>query len=75
MDTMTIFLVSGMTCGSCVRHIRDALKACRGVRDVDVRMRDGEVHVLHNRELVSTTSIAQALTLKGYAARPIQPGE
>ncbi len=63
----TTFKVEGMTCGSCVRHINEALRDVDGVRDIDVRLREGKVRVTH--ENVSADTIIEALREAGYESR------
>lgn len=63
----TTFNVEGMTCGSCVRHINEALRDVEGVRDVDVRLREGKVRVTH--ENVSADTMIEALREVGYESR------
>ncbi len=40
-----VMQVTGMTCGSCVRHVTAALKAVQGVEDVTVDLASGRVAV------------------------------
>lgn len=63
----TTFVVEGMTCGSCVRHINQALREVHGVRDVDVRLREGSVLVTH--EDASRDAMLQAIREAGYEPR------
>ena len=70
--------VSGMTCGSCVRHVTSALTRVDGVAQVEVALRQGLVHVAPAAERAgSPSSIAEmtaemvaALDRAGYLARP-----
>lgn len=63
----TTFDVEGMTCGSCVRHINEALRELDEVRDVDVRLREGKVVVTH--ENASVEAMLEALRDAGYESR------
>ena len=65
----TTFEIEGMTCGSCVRHVRDALTEVDGVNAVDVRMRDGVAVVQHDPG-AALDRMVQALEAAGYPARP-----
>ncbi|MCA9679725.1 MAG: heavy-metal-associated domain-containing protein [Kofleriaceae bacterium] len=66
----TTFDVQGMTCGSCVRHVRDAVTALDGVVDVDVLLRAGTVVVHHDAGRAPSDRVAAALDDAGYPARP-----
>jgi copper chaperone len=45
----TLLKVEGMSCGSCVRHVNEALRALEGIAEVDVRLQAGEVLVRHDQ--------------------------
>lgn len=60
--------VEGMSCGSCVHHVDQALSELQGVRQVEVLLRDGKVIVHHDGEAVSTTDLVNALQAAGYPA-------
>lgn len=59
--------VEGMTCGACVRRVREALEPLAGVREVAVDLAAGRVRV--GGEADSGQLIA-ALQKAGYPARP-----
>lgn len=59
--------VNGMSCASCVRHINQALTAIDGVREVDVRLREGRVLVRHEAN-VETEALRSAVEEAGYGA-------
>ena len=63
----TTFNVEGMTCGSCARHIDQALREVDGVCDVDVRLSEGKVRVTHENASVDT--MLKALRDAGYESR------
>jgi copper chaperone len=60
--------VTGMTCPSCVRHVNAALADIEGVAKVEVRLRDGKVHIQYDPELVSLDTLIEALHEAGYEA-------
>ncbi len=62
--------VTGMTCGSCVRHVSDALKAVDGVEDVAVDLASGRVAV-RGRSGTATARLTSALADAGYPARVV----
>jgi copper chaperone CopZ len=60
--------VAGMSCGSCVRHIRTALDQQPGVKTGEVNLADGEVTVCFNPELTTVEAIVEAIRKSGYRA-------
>lgn len=63
----TKLTVDGMSCPSCMEHVRDAL-AIAGVQQVDVRIREGSVVVDHDANL-AIGKLISALEASGYEAR------
>lgn len=59
--------VSGMTCGSCVKHVTNALKALDGVGDVNIDLAAGKVKV--TRATDKTDDLIAALIEDGYPAQ------
>ena len=59
--------VSGMTCGSCVKHVTNALKALDGVGDVNVDLAAGKVKV--TRATDETDDLIATLIEDGYPAQ------
>lgn len=68
----TILTVTGMSCGSCVRHITSALQAVPDVSKVNVQLRQGLVHVRHG-ETASVDELLEAVREAGY--EPGLPGD
>jgi len=64
----TILDVDGMSCSSCINHVKEAL-AIGGVTDVDVELDDGSVTIEHDPRVAVGRLIA-ALEGAGYEARP-----
>ena len=59
--------VSGMTCGSCVKHVTNALKTLAGVENVAVDLTAGKVKV--NRDTDRSDDLIAALIEDGYPAQ------
>lgn len=59
--------VSGMTCGSCVKHVTNALKPLDGVEDVVVDLATGKVKV--TRTTNKSDDLIAALIEDGYPAQ------
>ena len=64
----TVLQVEGMGCGSCVRHVDQALRTVEGVAAVEVRVKEGRVVVRHDEEAV-LPQLVEALRDAGYPAR------
>lgn len=64
----TILDVAGMSCGSCVRRISNALSGLAGVAAVDVRLKDGKVLVRHDPAQTSVEALIAALDRAGYGS-------
>jgi len=67
MKTIELEIV-GMSCENCVKHVTQALAALRGVKRVDVRLKEGRATVeaqpdVHVEHLIETVEEA------GYQAR------
>ena len=60
--------VDGMSCGSCVRHIRTALGQQPGVKTAEVNLAAGEVTVCFDPELTRVEAIVEAIRKNGYQA-------
>ena len=59
--------VSGMTCGSCVKHVTNALKPLDGVEDVAVDLVAGKVKI--TRAMNKSDDLIAALIEDGYQAQ------
>lgn len=64
----TILIVEGMSCGSCVRHVDEALRAIEGVEAVEVDLKEGRVIVKHAGE-ANLSAWLEALADAGYSSR------
>jgi Cu+-exporting ATPase len=60
--------VAGMSCGSCVRHIRAALDQPPGVKNAEIDLAAGEVTVRFNPELTNVEALVEAIRKSGYQA-------
>lgn len=68
MDKLTVLDVTGMSCASCVRHVRGALAPLAGVSDVEVRLEEGKALVKHDPGQTSPEGLIEALRDAGYDA-------
>jgi len=58
--------VSGMTCGSCVKHVTKALESLGGVSNIHVDLQSGKVNL--QRITNETGDLINALNEEGYPA-------
>lgn len=66
--------VQGMSCGSCVKHVTQALQPLAGVSGVEVDLASGHVRV--SGELPQGGGpLVSALNAAGYPARPANASE
>lgn len=65
----TLLDVTGMSCGSCVRHVSDALRRLDGVSAVEVRLKTGEVQVRHDPAKAPVAALVAALAEAGYGSK------
>lgn len=66
--------VEGMSCGSCVKHVTQALQPLAGVSGVDVDLQSGHVRV-HGDFPRGSDFMVLALTAAGYPARLVTSSE
>ncbi len=62
--------VQGMSCPSCIRHIKEALQDVEGVSGVDVRLAEGKVVVRHEGAEAHVSTFVEALRDAGYESAP-----
>lgn len=60
--------VQGMSCGSCIKHVTQALQTLRGVQQVDVDLQSGHVKVSGTMPDDAQALLA-ALKAAGYPAK------
>jgi len=64
-------VVSGMTCGTCVKHVEKAIKSIAGVSEVEVDLTSGSVKVEGDISK-NVNAIISALEEDGYPAKVIE---
>ena len=58
--------VTGMTCGSCVSNVTQALKTVPGVSDVSVTLAGGATTVRYDESATSSDQLKSAVKTAGY---------
>lgn len=68
MTTKTL-TITGMSCGSCLRHVQQALNAVEGARLDELRI--GRATVTFDETQVSAEAIAEAVRDAGYGVAAV----
>lgn len=63
----TLLAINGMTCGSCVRHVQQALSDLSGVQNVEVQFSRKQALVVHESDM-PVGELLQAVGDAGYEA-------
>ncbi len=58
--------VQGMTCGNCVKSVKNSLSALSGVEKVDVQLETGSVDIEFNNSQIDIKQITDTIEDKGY---------
>lgn len=68
--------ITGMTCGSCQKHVREALQAVPGVSAAQVDLAFHKADVTYDPEKARVDDLVRAVEAAGYEAQPqgAQPG-
>lgn len=69
MDTIeTKLSVTGMTCGSCVKHVRGALLALDGVDAAEVDLDAKLARIRHDPATTTAAELVRSVVAAGYGA-------
>lgn len=60
--------VEGMSCGSCIKHVKEALQSLPGIGEINVDLNSGHVLVSSERQQ-SGDAMILALDAAGYPAK------
>lgn len=61
--------VDGMKCDGCVQSVTAALRAARGVKDVNVSLERKEAILSYEDDMVTASELAEAINKKGFKAQ------
>ena len=64
------FPVQGMSCGSCIRHIKAALALDAGIKAVEVDLAAKAVTVSYDPRITRVDAIGDAIRQSGYTPGP-----
>jgi len=67
----TTLAVQGMTCPSCIRHVKYALASVEGVTDVEINFAERKVTVKHQSDWAPVEALVGALDEAGYPAKAV----
>jgi copper chaperone len=70
METKTL-MVSGMTCGMCVKHVTHALEAIDGVVEVKTDLEAGRAEVTYDPAAAGPPEFKEAVAEAGYEVTAI----
>ena len=70
METKTL-MVSGMTCGMCVKHVTHALESITGVVDVKTDLESGSAEVTYDATAAGLSDFKEAVAEAGYEVTAI----
>jgi copper chaperone CopZ len=73
-ETVTL-AVTGMTCGSCKRHVEQALARVEGVVSAEVDVAAGRATVAFDAGVATVDRMVEAVREAGYGAEPAAPAE
>lgn len=68
----TSFNVAGMTCGSCVKRVTNALRSVDGVGNVNVSLAEATATVEFDHQLTTPEQLHAAFRLAGYDSNAVQ---
>ena len=72
---VTEFLVGGMNCNNCARHVTEAIQGVSGVRSATVLLEAGRASVRWNLDTQQNVpAVIEAVKNAGYTAKEIQAG-
>ena len=60
--------ITGMTCGSCVRHVTEALRGVSGVGEAQVDLQGGRATVAYDPATATAEQMVQVVEEAGYQA-------
>lgn len=67
-EHQTTLKVQGMTCRSCIQHVKQALTEVEGVAEIQIEFTERKVRVRHQLEAAPVEALVRALTEAGYVA-------
>ncbi len=66
------FPIQGMTCGNCVKHVKQALKSLSGISQLEVNLEKHEALIEYDSTLLTHEAMTTALKEAGYTmAEPV----
>ncbi|SHJ45158.1 heavy-metal-associated domain-containing protein [Tepidibacter formicigenes] len=63
--------IEGMSCGNCVKHVKEALKEIDGVKEVEVNLENKYAKITIDKE-VSNDTIKEIIYDAGYDVKNIE---
>lgn len=66
--TTTEYLVTGMTCANCEKHIREEVEQLEGVDTIEISRETGKLVITSTGAVVTDESVLAAVDEAGYSA-------
>ena len=63
--TTTLITVQGMTCGNCVKHVKEAISELAGVSNVEIELEGGKV-TIESAAALDSAVVSEVVTEAGY---------
>ena len=70
-ETREVTLNSNISCGNCVRNIKEKIRFEKGVKRIEPNLEDKTVKIMYDGEKNSADSLAAAVTKIGYKSTVI----
>ncbi len=69
MEKTVTIPVYGMSCGHCVKAATSALNAVKGVKEVQVSLKDKSAQVVYDDDSISLSEMESAIIEEGYRVK------
>lgn len=64
--TEKVFKVNGMSCNSCVLHVKNSVENLRGIKNIDVSLKNKNMAVIYDENIIKEIDIKNAVKDSGY---------
>ena len=69
MEKTATVPVYGMSCEHCVKAVKDALNALKGVKEVEVSLEGKNAQVVYDEELTGLSELESVIIEEGYQVK------
>lgn len=71
-DIRTVVFATNMSCGNCVKKIKENLSFAKGVKDLDVSLEKQQITVTYDAAKTSEAELAKIINKLGYKAEIVK---